>query len=100
DRFDLTLPESGTYYLVVQGLGIDNSQPTPPNTRFNFRLLDLSGAALMPANGSVTGRLETALHAGLYRLEVTEPQTVRFSSSSSPAPVTLTLWGPEGQGVA
>ncbi|MBI1917260.1 MAG: DUF4114 domain-containing protein, partial [Planctomycetes bacterium] len=88
-----TLPETGVYRLAIDLLNDATGD-------YQFRLLDVTGAALPAAVGSVVGAtLETPQATDVYRLDLTADQRLYFDWLSVTGTVTVSLVDPSGRTV-
>ncbi|QLE56855.1 Ig-like domain-containing protein [Nostoc sp. TCL26-01] len=90
DRTPLTLTETGTYKLILDGY-LDNTGD------YNFRLLDASAAPIITLDTTVTNTLTPGLESDIYRINGTAGQRLFFNSLTNTASAFWTLYGVNNQ---
>ncbi|HXG09846.1 MAG TPA: cohesin domain-containing protein [Gemmataceae bacterium] len=97
DGDPVTLPEAGTYKLIIDGTGDATGS-------YGFRLLDVAAQPTVALDTLVNGMLNPGMESALYRLTGTADLRLFFDSLSvSPTPSGTILWslfGPDNQIVA
>ncbi|MEW6160062.1 MAG: PA14 domain-containing protein [Verrucomicrobiota bacterium] len=86
------LPKSGNYTLTVRGFD------TGSTGDFDFRLLDLKAAPMLPMNQLVSGDLAAAYETAVFQLELVAGQRLYFDAwNRNPRPVGIAFVDPVGR---
>ncbi|MCT0209070.1 hypothetical protein, partial [Synechococcus sp. CS-1332] len=92
----LTLTETGTYRLTVEGL-VGNANSTG---NYNFKLIDASTAPPITLGTPITGILTPGAESDFYRFSGTAGQRLNFDSLAVATGATWRLFDPSNQQVA
>ncbi len=89
----LTLTESGTYYLLLQG---NNATAAD----FSFNLIDATAAPVLELDKAVTDKLQPGLETNIYRIDGTANQRLFFDSFANATSATWYLYNSTNQYIA
>ncbi|MCP9934861.1 cadherin-like domain-containing protein [Cyanobium sp. Candia 9D4] len=91
DTTPATLTLSGTYQIVIRGDASTTGD-------YNFSLLKLNQAPILPLGATVTDALTPGIRSNVYRLNGTRGQRLQFDSLlAPPTSTTWVLYGPGNQ---
>ncbi|MBD2720049.1 Calx-beta domain-containing protein [Synechococcus sp. FACHB-909] len=91
DTAPATLTLSGTYQIVIRGDASTTGD-------YNFSLLKLNQAPILPLGATVTDALTPGIRSNVYRLNGTKGQRLQFDSLlAPPTSTTWVLYGPGNQ---
>ena len=90
DRQPVTLLETGTYQLIVDGSGNTTGD-------YNFQLLDLANATELTFDTTISGSLEPGQETVLYKFNGTANQKLFLDDKGSQSGGSYILYGPGNQ---